>query len=117
MARNLTPEEAELWNKVMSGTLQIRKPSPQPTPQTTPIKPKIPYPKKCVDLHGLTIQEAHAITLHQLDIWKNVAKSLVFITGKSGIIRQEFLHWVQNTGKVETLNGGGAFRVFLKKNK
>ena len=117
MVRHLTPEESELWNKVMSGTLQICKQSLPPIPTPTPVKPKIHYPKKCVDLHGMTIQEAHAITLHQLDIWKNVAKSLVFITGKSGIIRQEFLHWVQHAGKVETLNGGGAFRVFLKKNK
>ena len=117
MARNLTKEEADLWNKVMSGTLRICKQQLPPTPQLSLVKPKTHYPKKCVDLHGMTIQEAHATTLHQLDIWKNVTKSLVFITGKSGIIRQEFLHWVQHAGKVETLNGGGAFRVFLKKTK
>lgn len=114
MTRHLTPEEKELWNKVVHGSLQLQPQTINPPLPTTIKKRSKQQPKKCIDLHGMTIQQAHATTLQYLDFWKDQTKSLIFITGKSGIIRQEFCHWVQNA-RIEPLNGGGAFRVFLKK--
>ena len=114
MTRHLTPEEIELWNKVVNGSLRLQQQKINSPSSTTLIKRTKQQPKKCIDLHGMTIEQAHATTLQFLDFWKDQTKSLVFITGKSGIIRQEFCHWVQNA-RIEMLNGGGAFRVFLKK--
>lgn len=112
--RHLTPEEVELWNKVVAGSIQLQRQQYITQPLSLPTKSTKNQPKKCIDLHGMSIQQAHATTLQHLEFWKDQTKSIVFITGKSGIIREEFCHWVQNA-KIEPLNGGGAFRVFLKK--
>lgn len=70
------------------------------------------------DLHGMTISEAHDLTMNQIDHLKNSHKYVTFITGKSGIMNQEFTHWLDGNPqvrKVDVINGGGAYRVWFKK--
>ena len=119
--RQATSEEIELWLQVMNGTAKIeRQPLSQP-PQARPPKPRPqPVPSRTVDLHGLTLAQAHDRILAQLDLWKGLTRSLVFVTGKSGLIRQEFSRWLQHhsaVSRIETLNGGGAFRVYYHKTR
>lgn len=73
-----------------------------------------------VDLHGMTVQDAHAAVIQHLDIWRTRAKFVSFITGQSGAIRREFAHWMQQYAavrRIEPMNGGGAFKVYFKKVK
>lgn len=75
-------------------------------------------PKHTWDLHGMTVQDAHMLTLSQIDDLKHTHKYVTFITGKSGIMNQEFTHWLDENPqvrKVDVINGGGAYRVWFKK--
>jgi DNA-nicking Smr family endonuclease len=71
-----------------------------------------------LDLHGLTVADAHRRTRDFLE--SSVVRSATVVTGRSGIIRQEFRLWLQNdrrVARIEELHGGGAFRVHFRKMK
>lgn len=72
-----------------------------------------------LDLHNLTLQEAHASTRSYLGRCAKAGKRDVeVITGKSGKIRSEFVAWAMldpNVRAIEELNGGGAFKVILRR--
>ena len=72
-----------------------------------------------LDLHGLNLEQAHGRSndflamAHRLGV-----PSVLVITGKSGQIAREFTVWAELTGlvrRVEPENGGGAFRVHLRR--
>ena len=75
-----------------------------------------------LDLHGLTIHQAH-IKFREFisDHWMIGNRKLVVITGKSGGISQEFIHWCVNWPEkihhYEPLNDKknqvGAYRIWL----
>jgi DNA-nicking Smr family endonuclease len=72
-----------------------------------------------IDLHGVTVQDAHVRSTMLVDQnHSNGVRSYVVVTGKSGVICREFPDWMaQNPSvqSVEPLNGGGAYRVKLKR--
>lgn len=118
----MTREDAELWKRVTEGLQSLL-----PKPRAPVIRPDAPLSVRrhrarftTLDLHGLTLQQAHAEALAHVRAGKAAGlKYVTVITGLSGEIRREFRYWIEplpEVRKVETLNGGGAFKVFLKKN-
>lgn len=70
-----------------------------------------------IDLHHLTIRDAHARVEQGLRYGARTMKEMTVITGRSGEIRREFPSWADlhpNVRRIEPLNGGGAFRVILR---
>lgn len=117
----MRPEDQELWRQVTEGIIPIVF-----TPTAAVIRPTAPLVarhrpfRQTLDLHGLTLNEAHAQTkkvVYEARLFYGL-KSITVITGLSGQIRREFPFWVEALPEVrrfEPLNGGGAFRVHLKK--
>ncbi len=111
----LTQEDRELWKKITdSVTTSVFYPA-------TAIRPYAVRGEYLLDLHGLTVAQAHAqfksfITQNSL---RN-SKYVTIITGLSGIIQREFPFWtisMPEIRRIETLNGGGAFKVYLRRYK
>ena len=74
---------------------------------------------RTIDLHGMTVSEAHTMTRDYLkEASQRGEKSVTIITGRSGIIRKEFPSWLGVFPQVRTfneLNGGGAFKIYFFK--
>jgi DNA-nicking Smr family endonuclease len=70
-----------------------------------------------LDLHGMTLAEAHATTNAFLAHCHE--RSVTIVTGISGAIHREFPHWLDKhpIGRIEPMNGGGAFRVHLRRRR
>jgi DNA-nicking Smr family endonuclease len=72
-----------------------------------------------LDLHNLTIKDAHVAALAHVDRAALMGMDRVtVITGKSGPISAEFQHWLQgrsNVRRAVPLNDGGAWEVWLRK--
>jgi hypothetical protein len=89
--------------------------SNRPRRLPAPVKPLF---KDRLDLHGLTVAQAHRKVSNLLDT--SGGRSATVVTGRSGVIRQEFHLWLQNDQRirrVEELHGGGAFRIHFRKMK
>ncbi len=78
-------------------------------------------PPPVLDLHNLTLQEAHAAVASFLYASHTAGRrEVTVITGKSGQIAREFPIWANLNPLVrrcDPLNGGGAFIVKFKKPK
>ena len=84
---------------------------------TSPPKPVVPSQPTTLDLHGMTLQEAHRATLDFI-AGSGSHKKLTIITGKSGQIRQEFERWLEGIAKIHSVKpkcDGGAFTVRILK--
>jgi DNA-nicking Smr family endonuclease len=71
-----------------------------------------------LDLHGLTLAEAHAQTFAFLAATRHHYRYVTIVTGVSGPIRYEFLHWIDRHPDVrhcESLPGDGSFRLYYRK--
>ncbi len=72
----------------------------------------------CLDLHGLTLTQAHQKTMTFVrDAKLRGLKDVVIITGLSGKIKKEFPFWIENSPyikRTEIRSGGGAYKIFLK---
>jgi dsDNA-specific endonuclease/ATPase MutS2 len=119
----MTLEDAEIWRQVTSGLVPLL-----PKPSAPVIRPDAPVdvirPRArftTLDLHGYTVHQACAVTkTFVYDAKRAGLKYVTIITGLSGQIRREFPLWVEQfpeVRKVDPANGGGAFRVYLKRNK
>lgn len=75
-----------------------------------------PDPRR-IDLHGLTVHDAHQETRRFLDDSRaRGIRDVTIITGRSGGIRDEFERWMESSGvrRVEPLRNGGSYRVRLR---
>jgi hypothetical protein len=78
------------------------------------VAPAPNFESSLLDLHELTVQEAHDATLRFLNATSY--KAVTIITGKSGVICKEFPHWMNLWGyRYIALKGGGAYRVNTKR--
>lgn len=72
-----------------------------------------------LDLHNLTVRDAHTAALRHLDQAASMGfDHVTIVTGKSGPISTEFPHWLhsrQDVRKTVCLNDGGAWQVWLKR--
>lgn len=117
----MRPEDKELWRQVTEGLVPLVL-----TTTAAAIRPPAPAVarhrpfRQILDLHGLTLSDAHAQTkkvIFEARAFYGL-KHVTVITGLSGQIRREFPFWVEvlpEFRRIEPLNGGGAFRVYLKK--
>jgi DNA-nicking Smr family endonuclease len=99
-----------LWEKVCATVNRLGGPR---SPRTR-IDPVLPGPT-VLDLHGFTVDEAYREVRDFLD---GKTRMVTVITGRSGVIRREFPHWLaqfSNVSSYEETNDGGAFKVKLKK--
>lgn len=71
-----------------------------------------------LDLHGMTVQQAFRATRGFLS--KTKLREVLIVTGRSGVIRDEFPYWLDTLDFVtgSTLeNGGGAYRITVRQSK
>jgi len=96
------------------------------SPQETIIPMKEPQAlKRRLDLHGMTVSEAHGkVNDFVADHNEAQTEHVVIITGKSGQIAHEFQDWckqIRCIRRVEPIvdsrGGVGSYRIWLKKNK
>ena len=119
--RKLTPDEERIWNLVVQTLTPLGvtgKPHSKPYAFTPSVPSKISKPSRTLDLHGKTVMDAFLDVRSFIeDAMLANARSATIITGKSGLIRAEFENWLENLPVVryEELNGGGAFKLYLKK--
>ena len=125
--RGLTPEEQALWEQVNSTVKTFANP-PQDMrmslvtrskPQPTMFIATMPEWSPTLDLHDLTLAQAHAATLsHIRQAHARHQRKIIVITGRSGLIAKEFSTWVDLNSLVTKrtiLNGGGAWKLWVRK--
>lgn len=118
----LRPDDAGVWDAYCKDVTPLRGgkvPSSAPAPLglafSTPITTQ-----HTLDLHGLTVAEAHTRTSNFLLLARSHYDYVTVVTGRSGAIRDEFLHWLSDDrgiSRVEPLNGSGAFRIYFRKQR
>jgi DNA-nicking Smr family endonuclease len=104
------------------------KPIPRVTAQSVqdhiPHKPRIQLRMEyeilspILDLHGMTLQQAHAAVMQHVAACVTMFPYVTIITGKSGIMHEQLPDWVNTIAQIrscEPINGGGAFRLCFKK--
>lgn len=119
----MSPEDKEIWKKVTDGVIPLTF-----TPEAAAIRsPALVvnrqytlnnrYFSPTLDLHGMSINQAHSETktfFYKAKLFK--LKYVRIITGLSGQIKREFPYWLEHMPeirRVEMLNGGGAFKIYL----
>lgn len=118
---SLTDKDKQIWQAYTKGVTPLGKP-PQIAPVQTaaPVRVATHRVAPFMDLHGETLQSAWQSVRHHVEHLKHEVKHMTVVTGKSGQIRQEFPSWLvtmPGVQKVESINGGGAFRVHFKKTR
>ena len=100
----------DLWKRV------CRTVNPLGGPRSSRSRPLRPYQEATeIDLHGMTVDEAHRAAMSFLTLTGQ--RSVLIITGRSGVITREFPFWIQHipmVSRYDSLNDGGAYRVYLK---
>ncbi len=113
--RSLSDAEIALWKAYTAGEASV---VPNATPIIRPSQRASGVNR--LDLHGMTIAEAHKATLAFIEEANRVHKAVTVITGLSGEIRREFPQWLEtipSVRKIEEMNGRGAFKIRFKKRK
>lgn len=123
----LSAQDLQLWLSVMHEVQPLHKPYVMPSHvhvapcmnrgQTHQVTSQTPL-KLTWDLHGMTVQQAHVLVMHQIDQLHDQVKYITFITGRSGIMHEEFPHWVSQSPwvkSVESVHAGGTYRVWFKR--
>lgn len=119
----MSPEDKEIWKKVTDGVIPLTF-----TPEAAAIRspalvvnsihtPHNRYFSPTLDLHGMSVNQAHIETktfFYKAKLFK--LKYVRIITGLSGQIKREFPFWLENMSgirRVEVLSGGGSFKIYL----
>jgi DNA-nicking Smr family endonuclease len=118
----MSPEDLELWKKVTEGLVPLLPKTSAPAIRPDALVIQRPRARQSeIDLHGLTIQQACVETRQFITDAKAAGlRHVTIITGLSGYIRREFPFWVDQlpeVRKIEPFSGGGAFKVYLKRDK
>ena len=113
----MKPRDRELWEQTITDVTRIpcNRQRPDP-PKRKRFYRDDPDPRR-IDLHGLTVNDAHKTTGRFLDDSRaRGLRDVTIITGRSGAIRDEFERWMENSGvrRVEPLRNGGSYRVRLR---
>lgn len=114
----MSPEDHEIWSRITETVTPngCKKPSRASSLLVASYLRWTFRPR--LDLHGLKIADAYAeVQRHISEASRRGVKSVEIITGLSGAIRREFPYWLDDrhdVSRVESLNGGGAFRVVLR---
>ena len=113
MVRKLNPDDIAVWDTFVKNVSPLGELVPN---DYNPPSLYIAAPLTELDLHGLTLSEAHRYTMNFVD--GASGKYVMIITGLSGQIKKEFPHWFSNhktVRKIEEIHGGGAYKIHFKK--
>jgi DNA-nicking Smr family endonuclease len=118
----ISDKDRELWRMVMQDVKPLQHDVVTPEPTCVPRINTQPHttPSHTWDLHGMTLQDAHALVQSEISQSQHTFKYMTFITGKSGQMQKEFSNWLSQHAHVhrcEPLNGGGAYRIWFKKTR
>jgi DNA-nicking Smr family endonuclease len=103
----MTEDDIRRWNRLAATVTPLAN-----LPKSKKPASQKPQKRPCIDLHGLTVNEAHLRVMSFLD--NAGTEYVMIITGKSGIIRKEFPTWMENHMGVRDIieiHGGGAFSI------
>jgi len=120
--RRLTPQDQATWEAYTQQVQPLKHNNSLPcNPPSTKVQvtPRLPY-SAVMDLHGASLASAHEAALAHVDQSKFHHKHVMIITGKSGPMSSHMPRWLDHlphVKQVDTLPGGGAFRVWLRKPK
>ena len=117
----MTPDDKKIWEAVTKSIKLL---------DTNPaiiISPRVStgtrgrwYMPTTLDLHGYGLDDAHQKSILFIKEAKYFKLKYVrIVTGLSGQIRREFPFWIERlpeVRRIEHMNGGGAFKVYLKRN-
>lgn len=115
----LTHKDQQLWNDVIKDvqpldSVQIARQDNAPSRKIVPRKPPN-HP--AVDLHGMTLADAHARIQDHLHETKQSYKFVTIITGKSGQLRQDVPRWIEHmpgVRKIDPAEDLGSVKVWFK---
>ena len=112
----MTDVDRQLWEAFVRGVTPLGQPVPS---QHRPVAIRQSAPiNHTLDLHGLTVSDAHRRLLAFLEEARGLYRRVTVITGLSGAIRREFLFWLEDNrsiSHISPLNGGGAFLIRFRK--
>lgn len=112
----LSDQDRQVWQ------LYVDKVFNSPSEPAQPMKEIQSLPRR-LDLHGMTVGEAHGKTISFVeDHWEAGTASAVIITGKSGQIAHEFTEWCRQMPKVrryepieDSRGGVGSYRIWFRR--
>lgn len=118
MLEPLSEQDQKEWNYYIDRLFN------SPPSEYIPLKEQIGL-KTRLDLHGMTLSEAHgAVNNFVSDHAEAATESVVVITGKSGQINYEFQEWckqlksIRNVEPIVDSRGQiGSYRIWIKKPK
>lgn len=120
----MTRDDHTLWARVAATVKPLRKAVTKAVTTASARSHKmdfapisIPVSGASLDLHGMTVADAHIATLDFIAQSKGRAK-ITIITGKSGQIKREFERWVEGIPKIHSVtpkSDGGAFTLRILK--
>ena len=118
----ISKQDQELWQLMMRDTLPLNTPHViAPPPRLAKRQSTVDNPHHHTwDLHGMTLGEGYQFSLDKIHDQQGNYKFVTFITGKSGQMNQEFVHWLDqnpHVRKVEPTNNGGAYKVWFRKTR
>jgi DNA-nicking Smr family endonuclease len=111
----LTEQDQQDWQLYVNRVFN----SPE---EILPQKEQITLPRR-LDLHGMTVGEAHGRTQRFIeDHHEAGTASVVIITGKSGQIAHEFTEWCRQMPKIrrykpiaDSRGGVGSYRIWFRR--
>ena len=116
----MTPDDKKLWEAVTNSVKLVGSVSPKIGSPRNQVGSRGSYMRPTLDLHGYGLNDALRESAAFIKEAKRVKLKYVrIVTGRSGQIRREFPFWLENISEIrryEVMNGGGAFKIFLKKN-
>jgi len=116
----MTPDDKKYWEAVTKSVILDASFPKISSPRAVLSVRGERYMRTTLDLHGYGLNDARFESVMFIkDAKKFKLKYVRIVTGLSGQIRREFPLWLENIPEIrryEVLNGGGAFKIFLKKN-
>jgi dsDNA-specific endonuclease/ATPase MutS2 len=119
---SVSEADRKLWQAYVSDVTPLSHvhvtPTPAPVPRITPSVTQHVSP--ILDLHGMTLQDAHALVQSEISQSQHTFKYMTFITGKSGQMQKEFPDWLRHhphVSRVDETNTGGAYKVWFKRTR
>lgn len=118
----LTHKDQQLWDAVMKDVqpLSTKQISHQDNTPPRKIAPRQHNNHHTVDLHGMTMADAHARIQDHLHDTKQSYKFVTIITGKSGQLRQDVPRWIEHmpgVRKIEPSDHLGSVKVWFKRDR
>ncbi len=121
-------DDIDIWNKLTSTVTPLKKTKVKAEIKRQYFK-KVIYPVNYIlDLHGYTVQDAYDVVILFISKhYKINTAYITIITGKginnTGLIKNEIVDWLntkilkQYIKSYEWINGNGALKIYLKRNR